>query len=271
MYIDGSLENEEIYNEGYDSNNDPLLIGNFIYNYSDGHGNEPNILNGLMDEVRIYNRALSANEIQVLAATTSSSFGTVVSATGRIWMDRNLGASRVAISSTDSLAFGDLYQWGRGADGHQLRTSAIRFGTSSTPDPGHGYFFLMASSSESDWLYPQNNRLWQGVTGVNNPCPAGFRIPTSTELNTERLSWASNTPDAAFAAPLKLVFGGRRDNNTGEIRINDLSLGSYWTSTVHRPSGLWEDFAQALYIWADNVFIEDLGRGFGSSVRCIQD
>jgi hypothetical protein len=32
--------------------------------------------------------------------------------TGRIWMDRNLGASRAATSPTDSEAYGDLYQWG---------------------------------------------------------------------------------------------------------------------------------------------------------------
>jgi hypothetical protein len=33
-------------------------------------------------------------------------------ATGKIWMDRNLGATQVATSSTDANSFGDLYQWG---------------------------------------------------------------------------------------------------------------------------------------------------------------
>jgi hypothetical protein len=32
------------------------------------------------------------------------------SLTGRTWMDRNLGANRAATSSTDSHAYGDLYQ-----------------------------------------------------------------------------------------------------------------------------------------------------------------
>ena len=50
-------------------------------------------------------------------------FKTVVGANGRVWMDRNLGASQVATSSTDTNSYGDLYQWGRGADGHQLRIS----------------------------------------------------------------------------------------------------------------------------------------------------
>ena len=43
--------------------------------------------------------------------------------TGRTWMDKNLGASQVAISFDDVNAFGDLYQWGRASDGHQLRNS----------------------------------------------------------------------------------------------------------------------------------------------------
>ena len=38
-------------------------------------------------------------------------------------MDRNLGAGRVAQSSDDALAYGDLYQWGRATEGHQVRVS----------------------------------------------------------------------------------------------------------------------------------------------------
>lgn len=49
--------------------------------------------------------------------------GTVTSAGGQVWMNRNLGASRVALSSTDQAAYGDLYQWGRLDDGHESRTS----------------------------------------------------------------------------------------------------------------------------------------------------
>jgi hypothetical protein len=35
---------------------------------------------------------------------------TVISKSGRIWMDRNLGATQVATSPTDEKAYGDLYQ-----------------------------------------------------------------------------------------------------------------------------------------------------------------
>ena len=34
-----------------------------------------------------------------------------VTSAGQVWMDRNLGASRVATSFDDEEAYGDLYQW----------------------------------------------------------------------------------------------------------------------------------------------------------------
>ncbi len=70
--------------------------------------------------------------------------GTVISA-GQVWMDRNLGASRVAINLTDSEAYGDLYQWGRGSDGHQIRTSDTTSTKSSSDTPGHGNFVTVSS------------------------------------------------------------------------------------------------------------------------------
>lgn len=90
--------------------------------------------------------------------------------TGEIWMDRNLGASQVATSSTDAAAYGDLYQWGRAADGHQCRTSNTTSTNATTDTPSHGDFILEGGSPQ-DWRVPQNDNLWQGVNGVNNPCP----------------------------------------------------------------------------------------------------
>ena len=65
--------------------------------------------------------------------------------TGRTWMDRNLGASRVATGSTDAEAYGDLYQWGRAADGHQKRNSSTNTTQSSSDNPGHGNFIIFAN------------------------------------------------------------------------------------------------------------------------------
>ncbi|MDD4531597.1 MAG: prepilin-type N-terminal cleavage/methylation domain-containing protein, partial [Candidatus Pacebacteria bacterium] len=111
-------------------------------------------------------------------------YGTVTSPAGKCFLDRNLGASRVANAYNDAESYGDLFQWGRAADGHQTRTSPLSsvLATSAT-NPGSS--FIPNSVSPYDWLASQRTDLWQGVSGINNPCPSGFRIPTNTEWQAE--------------------------------------------------------------------------------------
>ena len=184
--------------------------------------------------------------------------------TGKTWMDRNLGARQVATSSTDVDAYGDLYQWGRGADGHQCRNSATTTTLSSTDQPGHGNFIL-ASNSPHDWRSTQNGMLWQGVNEVNNPCPAGYRPPTDAELDSERTSWGSNNNAAgAFASPLKLPVAGFRDSNNGSLSLVG-SLGVYWSSTVNGANSRYLGFSSG----TANVNTDS--RAVGLSVRCLKD
>ncbi|MRS05964.1 hypothetical protein EG832_22515, partial [bacterium] len=183
--------------------------------------------------------------------------------TGRIWLDRNLGATQVATSPTDVNSYGHLYQWGRGTDGHQLRTNSGTTPTlSSSNTPGHDDFIL-APNSPYDWRSPQNTNLWQGVSGTNNPCPSGYRLPTEAEWEAERKSWSNNNYTGAFASPLKLPLAGARNLSTGSIN-NEGSGGFYWSSTVNSTSSV-------------NLFFSSSGgvsnnkRAFGFSVRCIKD
>lgn len=182
--------------------------------------------------------------------------------TGRTWMDRNLGASQVATSSTDAASYGDLYQWGRLADGHQCRNSGTTGTLSLTDNPGHGYF-ITVSSSPYDWRSPQNTGLWQGVSGVNNPCPSGYRLPTAAELNAERLYWIPGNATGAFASPLKLPMAGYRHLSSGSVWEVG-SNGRYWTSTV---SVIYSEHLT----FDDYTFMSDSYRAYGYSVRCIKD
>ena len=150
--------------------------------------------------------------------------------TGKIWMDRNLGASQVATSSTVAAAYGDLYQWGRSADGHEIRTSGTTTTLATSDTPGHGNF-ITSGSYPYDWRNPQNDNLWQGVSGTNNPCPAGYRLPTEAEWEAERTSWSINNAAGAFASPLKLPVAGYRSNSNGSL-YSVGSFGYYWSSTV---------------------------------------
>ena len=183
--------------------------------------------------------------------------------TGKIWMDRNLGASQVATSSTDAAAYGDLYQWGRCSDGHEKRTSGTTTTLSTSDTPGHGNF-IKTSGWPEDWRNPQNNNLWQGTAGINNPCPTGYRLPTSAELDTERLSWSTNDAAGAFGSPLKLTVSGERGFSNA-ILSNVGSYGIYWSSTINGANADNLTFSSGIAVISNEV------RAHGGPVRCIKD
>ena len=195
-------------------------------------------------------------------------------ATQKVWLDRNLGASQVAQAATDFLAYGSLYQWGRLADNHQCITWASSYSgtpvngvtttTSSSNTPGHS-LFVKTLTSPWDWRVPQNNSLWQGVSGINNPCPAGYRIPTSTEFNAEVTSWVSKNTTGAFGSSLKWVTAGYRDFPDGNIYQGG-ATGAYWSSTISNTTK-----AMVLRFTATMGLTADDFRAVGYSVRCIKN
>ena len=198
-------------------------------------------------------------------------YNEVTSATGRIWLDRNLGASRVAESSTDSEAYGDLYQWGRLTDGHQNRLSSATAAEdlSNKDVPGHGDF-IKTFIAPMDWRVPQNDDLWNEVSGINknNPCPFGFRLPTKLELNAERISWvvdngSTNDADGAFGSALKLVMAGGRSGGDSFDFVD--TTGYYWSNTVNVTN------ASQLVFNSSFAGISSYARAGGRSVRCIKD
>lgn len=184
--------------------------------------------------------------------------------TGQVWMDRNLGAARAAISSTDVDSYGDLYQWGRGPDGHQYRNSTITTDQSNIDQPGHGNFIITSNNPPVDWRNPRNPNLWQGINGINNPCPNGYRLPTIFELHDERNSWNSNDLNGAFDSPLKLPIGGGRSGNHGALH-NVGNAGYLWSSTVNGDSSEFLFYAN----WGAGG--GPAPRAHGRPVRCIKD
>ena len=194
----------------------------------------------------------------------SVTYGTVLNpTTGACWLDRNLGALQVATSQTDANAYGDLFQWGRLADGHQTRTSGKTTTLSSTDNPGHSNF-IYDMGSPYNWRSPQNDNLWQGLSDVNNPCPSGWRIPTSAEAAAERASWSPDNSTGAYASPLKLTMAGLRHWSGGGL-MNVGTYGFIWTSTASGTN------ADVLQFWAPNASFEGRNRAMGFSVRCIKD
>jgi uncharacterized protein (TIGR02145 family) len=202
--------------------------------------------------------------INFCAPSTTPVVDVINPTTGKTWMDRNLGASQVATSRTDALGYGGLYQWGRCTDGHEIWTNNTTTALSVTDFPGHNKFILSSSSaSPKDWRIPQNDNLWQGINGINNPCPSGYRIPTISELNSERMSWTSNDRAGAFASPLKLPTVGKIRRN-GSFNSQN-SYGFYWSSTANGT------LSSALSFTGSNSYVQVEDRAEAQSVRCIKN
>ncbi|MFN4910191.1 MAG: hypothetical protein ACK5G8_03045, partial [Flavobacteriales bacterium] len=182
--------------------------------------------------------------------------------TGKVWMDRNLGASQVATSSSDASAYGDIYQWGRGKDGHENRYSGTTSTLSSSDQPGHGNY-ITASSGSYDWRSGQNSNLWQGVNGTNNPCPSGFRVPTSAEWQSEYGTWSSQNMSGGYNA-LKLSYAGSRLAMNGSLSGAG-SSGLYWTSSTGFGGSTVYNISSSSITSVNSI------RAAGASVRCIKD
>lgn len=220
-------------------------------------------INGLSPGTTYYYKAFCTNSFGTHYGSeftfTTTKPGDVYTKAGRVWMDRNLGATQVATSMWNTLAYGDLYQWGRRPDGHEKRTSGKYSGTSSTDTPVHNKFLY----GSQDWRHPKNDSLWQGLNGINNPCPSGYRLPTADEWDEERKTWSSSDSYGAYASKLKLTVAGNRGTN-GTITNEDL-WGYYWSSTVDGT------YAKAMIFDINSAYLSSRYRGSGVSVRCIRD
>jgi uncharacterized protein (TIGR02145 family) len=235
-----------------------------------GAGNFTSSMTGLTQSTRYYVRAYATNSTGTsygaqISFTTSEPITTVTTNTGKIWMDRNLGASRVPTSQIDTQGYGDLYQWGREKDGHQLRTSSTT-GNKATSDVAGNALFITNPSNTiySDWRNPQNDNLWQGVNGINNPCPAGFRLPTKAEWEAEILTWTGKNASGAFASPLKLPPAGQRQYNG--VLSSDNTSGYYWTSTISQTQVFGMNFTSS-GAYSTNAY----PRVNGYACRCIKN
>lgn len=195
--------------------------------------------------------------------------------TGLTWMDRDLGARRKALKIDDEYAYGCQYQWGRGNDGHASIDWATHLGvtgttttTMSTDAQAGMNQFVVTTGGNYDWRVPQNGNLWQGVTGTNNPCPSGYRLPTETELKNEMTYYYNNKT----SSPIVFVYSGHKVYNgviLGAAPADYNSpYGEYMTSTIDNTNArrvtIWEYTA-----WFRTVTADSAERGVAAAVRCV--
>ena len=210
---------------------------------------------------------------------SSVTYGTILSSTGQCWLDRNLGASRVATSIKDEHAYGDYFQWCRAADGHQLSTSATYTGpvSNSTNSDGNAWFgryVTSLSATANDWLSSplDNGSLWYNgvVAGITNPCPPGWHVPAASEFIAEISAGMTNATHTYEA--LKFAYTGLRLPSDGTFAARaPFESPMYmftWCSSVPGP-GYAEMFAASS--WMGTAYIDQGFRASGVAVRCLKN
>jgi uncharacterized protein (TIGR02145 family) len=218
-------------------------------------------------------------------------YGIIISpTTGKKWLDRNLGAKQVATAFNDYLAYGDIFQWGRPADGHQLMnwtsstTGASVNGTTTTVAtsdvPGHNNFIIAPEdgSTYDDWRNNNNGNRWATVS--QGPCPAGWHVPTTSEWRVEISNTQGGTAtsggmtdrNTAFGL-LKLTSAGLRDGEgaqAGKSR-NAGTAGYYWCSSLLHDVSFGYNYGIALSFVPLSAGVGPNMMSDGYTIRCTKD
>lgn len=211
----------------------------------------------------------------------------------QIWMDRNLGARRVATSINDIFSYGNHYQWGRPADGHE-----INVWNGDDPNIGRGFFdavttlatsdtpgipnFITTNASPNDWRSDNNANRW--AIANQGPCPSLYHVPSTAEwvaaagFNDSPFTSGGSTTGIddrfeGFESRLKLPSAGYRFRSDNELKFQvvnpgDSGTGRYWSSESTNAGDRSRDFS--LFNSNANPSDSDL-RANGWSIRCIRD
>jgi len=166
------------------------------------------------------------------------------------WASRNVDTpGRFTAKPEDA---GMLYQWNR------------RAGWSAT-DP------MISSDGVTTWNYfGAIGETWEKV---NNPCPSGWRVPTTFELHSlaaanNKWTTQNGVNGRLFGSDESLLFlpaVGNRNHNSGAMG-NANTHGHYWSNSINDANVYYLYFHSADIL--PNIIAH---RAYGFSVRCVQE
>jgi len=205
---------------------------------------------------------------------------------GKTWLGNNLGADyanvnsgsfylgRWAMSHKDYHAYGSLFQWGRKPDGHELMNwgsdlyGTVVNGTSTTKSdiPADALFIINLPLPYGQWRVNINDAQWACEPSTNNPCPAGFRVPTDDELSNLIHDAGISDYLSAFASKLHLPSSGYREGNNGAL-WGASNYIIYWTSSADPTYPGYSHYLRSYPPFGLTV----AQRNDGASVRCLRD
>lgn len=215
------------------------------------------------------------------------------------FLDRNLGAERVAESVDDYLAYGWMFQWGRRADGHQKviwtdsATGEFELAPAAnseapedrTTEDGSPVYY---ASGESDWVLDPNkataedtrlNWYWgakvedplYSAGGTNNPCPEGFRVPKAIEWTA--ISNIATNKDMIFDL-LKAPSAGYVVITASKITFSKMTSAVYlWSADSGTGKGVTnnqdENFA-GYVMFTTSKAVRGMQKAYAMPIRCVK-
>lgn len=266
-YIKAFLRIDDVNSNLYDNKfktkqlqidkDDEYLLAKFTYptnRYQNKKGSlEIKVISGIKDKMYNVNNAHNFIYYPIQSTTT-----------GRWWLNNNLGADysniiywkenplQQAENIFDEKAYGNLFQWGRNADGHEFRNGVEQ--TNIKSDNPDNNLYIISTKFPFDWRINQNDNLWN----ENNVCPNGWRLPSKIEFEDE-LKDSSNIYDN-----LKLTMAGYRLKDENTIFSENL-YGNYWLKDVK------DSYAGFLIFHNHNASVKFMYKSAGFSIRCIKN
>ena len=180
--------------------------------------------------------------------------------TNKVWSQANLGAINVASSSTDGNSFGWYYQWGKPTDGHQFINSPVTSNLTSGDTPTPGVFY----ANGINWQNTTNTSLWNGVNGINDPCPSGWRLPTFAEWTSFINANLNASGSKVFSSVLKLPAQGGRDRNGTQSPQYSNTNSIYWAADGNVRS--WDHYSGGY-----QTDVIGTQTAYGAAIRCVQN
>ena len=230
-------------------------------------------------------------------------------------MDRNLGA--LSSSPSNKLTNGLFYQWGRkdpfpgAVESYVSNPSGAQFmkttkgenitvvssesvSATSAYAVAHPDSYISTTKNNGDWLATPDHTLWAQTKTVNDPCPAGWKIPAASVLNSNnehvvaQEAWSVDedgklkprrVADGTYGVYLNLSTDGSEYAwypNNGYISTAGklLMVGQfscYWSSSVNSLATFAMEMSQVGTKLTYNGRQYGKVRGEGHSVRCIKD
>jgi len=182
--------------------------------------------------------------------------------TGRVWLDRNIGANKKCTSFDDVQCYGDYFQWGRAYDGHESSVDSTTIVASDINNAGTEFIRTSTDWASTDTNYGNARATNWLKTGGSSVCPVGYRVPLKSELEAE--TGDIGNIYTAFANFLKFPATGYRDYASANY-IDKGTRGTVWSVSSTLTGASYFGFISSALYWTNSGY-----RAWGLSVRCIK-